>query len=240
MGTIILPKIFHWKLEILRYHESSKIHKRTRQRVPSTNNGPLMKKPGETERERETSISPQVKKGWKKKKTEKKEREKNRSKNRESRIERFEMVIYRERRKRDGLEIGSGVRTNRMYAGFIRATDSERRPIRRNGRAARQCVLPSTVREPRHTTRCRLRTERDASIDFSAVCGTVVECTPSNVRRGLPGKTANTVLSWETRLVDTVPSTGFPLGIMEERSRMVLFRRTPTMEFLRYISKFII
>lgn len=168
----------------------------------------------------------------KKKKTEKKEREKNRSKNRESRIERFEMVIYRERRKRDGLEIGSGVRTNRMYAGFIRATDSERRPIRRNGRAARQCVLPSTVREPRHTTRCRLRTERDASIDFSAVCGTVVECTPSNVRRGLPGKTANTVLSWETRLVDTVPSTGFPLGIVEERSRMVLFRRTPTMEFL--------
>lgn len=126
------------------------------------------------------------------------------------------MVIYRERRKRDGLEIGSGVRTNRMCAGFIRATDSERRPIRRNGRAARQCVLPSTVREPRHTTRCRLRTERDASIDFSAVCGTVVECTPSNVRRGLPGKTANTVLSWETRLVDTVPSTGFPLGIVRK------------------------
>lgn len=93
--------------------------------------------------------------------------------------------------------------------------------FRRNGRAARQCVLPSTVREPRHTTRCRLRTERDASIDFSAVCGTVVECTPSNVRRGLPGKTANTVLSWETRLVDTVPSTGFPLGIVEERSRVL-------------------
>lgn len=83
----------------------------------------------------------------------------------------------------------------------------------------RQRVLPSTVREPRHTTRCRLRTERDASIDFSAVCGTVVECTPSNVRRGLPGKTANTSTSpGETRLVDTVPS-GIEEGRFEDGAR---------------------
>lgn len=82
---------------------------------------------------------------------------------------------------------------------------------------------------------------RETRVSISArYAAHVVECTPSNVRRGLPGKTANTVLSWETRLVDTVPSTGFPLGIVEERSRIVLFRRTPTMEFLRYISKFII
>lgn len=77
MGTIILPKIFHWKLEILRYHESSKIHKRTRQRVPSTNNGPLMKKPGETERERERlPFHRKWKKDEKKKKRPKRKREK--------------------------------------------------------------------------------------------------------------------------------------------------------------------